>query len=258
MMPKAMRMMMLDKNRRYQEPGANYRGSMNEAPVGRGYKRYSDGRFAPHNGGPEMEIENRFRDRRGREHYDNGRYAPLRSAYDGGSMGGYDSGSMTDRMPPIYDTGTGYRYDGGGNRMIGFAGGEMRSNYRMDASHHNRDEMEHRHSMKKPGYSNSDAEPMTKEKAQQWIRKMKHADGSSGEHWSFDQTSQVMKQRNIDCDPVEFYATMNMLWSDYSRVADRFGVSSLDYWAELAKAFLMDKDAVEDKLAMYYACIVKK
>lgn len=253
-----MKMMMLDKARR-ERPEMEYRPEMNGNPMSRQYRRYSDGRFAPRYGGTEIEIENRFRDRRGREHYNNGRYAPVRSAYDGGSMGGYDEGQMTDRMPPIYDTGTGYRYDGGGNRMIGFAGGnELQSNYRTDATHHNRDEMEHRTSTRKPGYSNSEVQPMTKEKAQHWIRSLKNADGSTGEHWTYDQTSQVMKQRNIDCDPVEFYATMNMLWSDYGRVAEKFGVSNVEYWAELSKAFLTDKDAIEDKLSIYYDCIVKK
>ena len=253
-----MKMMMLDKARR-ERPEMEYRPKMNGDPMNRQYRRYSDGRFAPRYGGTEIEIENRFRDRLGREHYNNGRYAPVRSAYDGGSMGGYDEGQMTDRMPPIYDTGTGYRYDGGGNRMIGFAGGnELQSNYHTDASHHNRDEMEHRTSTRKPGYSNSEVQPMTKEKAQHWIRSLKNADGSTGEHWTYDQTSQVMKQRNIDCDPVEFYATMNMLWSDYGRVAEKFGVSNVEYWAELSKAFLTDKDAIEDKLSIYYDCIVKK
>lgn len=263
-MTPGMKMMMLDKSRRERtemgyRPEMNYRPEMTSEPMSRQYRRYSDGRFAPRSGGTEIEIENRFRDRRGREHYNNGRYAPMRSAYDGSPVGGYDEGQMTDHMPPIYDTGTGYRYDGGGNRMIGFAGGqEMQSNYRMDATHKNRDEMEHRYSTKKPGFSESDIQPMTKEKAQQWVRKMKNSDGTTGEHWSFDQTSQVMKQRNIDCDPVEFYAAMNMLWSDYGKVAERFGVSNVDYWAEISKAFLMDKDAMEDKLALYYECIVKK
>lgn len=119
-------------------------------------------------------------------------------------------------------------------------------------------QMEHRTGMKKPGYSGSDVQPMTRENAKQWVQKMKHADGTTGEHWTYDQTYQVMKQRNIDCDPVEFYATMNMLWSDYGKVAEKFGVSNVEYWAELSKAFLLDKDAVEDKLSVYHECIVKK
>ena len=68
----------------------------------------------------------------------------------------------------------------------------------------------------------------------------------------------VMKQRGIDCDPAEFYATMNMLWSDYGAVAKKFGVDSVEYWSELSKSFLKDKDAEDDKLALYYECIVKK
>ena len=56
-----------------------------------------------------------------------------------------------------------------------------------------------------------------------WVQKMKNSDGSTGEHWSFDQTYQLMKQRNIDCEPAEFYAAMNMLWSDYGKVAEKFG-----------------------------------
>lgn len=257
-MTPGMKMMMLNKTRKSGDmDGRDYRYGMGEQPMNRGYKRNSNGRFAPHNGGTE--IENRFRDRRGREHYDSGRYAPMRSAYDGGSMGGYDGGEMMHPIPPIHESGTGYRYDGGGNRMIGFAGGkELQSNYRMDASHQNRDEMEHRTSTKKPGYSGSDVQPMNREKAQQWVRKMKNADGSTGEHWTYDQTTQVMKQRNIDCDPAEFYATMNMLWSDYGKVAEKFGVSNVEYWAELSKAFLMDKDAEDEKLMLYYECIVKK
>ena len=87
---------------------------------------------------------------------------------------------------------------------------------------------------------------------------MKHADDSSGEHWTIDQTSQVMKQRNIECDPVEFYTAMNMLWSDYFKVAEKFGASNVESWAEMSKAILMDKDAVEEKLAVYHECIVKK
>lgn len=256
-MTPGMKMMMLDKARRGEMRG-NPRYEMTEEPMNRGYKRHKNGRFAPHSGGDEMsmEIENRFRDRQGPQYYGNGRGDSVRAERDDGVRNGYEP--MDRYMPPIHETSTGYRYDGGGNRMIGFAGGEMRSDYRMDASHQNRDEMEHRTSTKKPGHSGSDVQPMNREKAQQWVRKMKNSDGSTGEHWSFDQTYQLMKQRNIDCDPAEFYATMNMLWSDYGKVAEKFGLTGVEFWAELSKAFLMDKDAEDGKLMLYYECIVKK
>lgn len=172
---------------------------------------------------------------------------------------------MENRMPPVYEdnmyyryNGAGYRRDGGGGRMIGFYGGEMGGNYPMDATHGNRDELAHYRSQKQGGHASSTVMPFDRKTAHEWVKKMKNADGSTGEHWTFEQTSQVMKQRGIDCDPAEFYATMNMLWSDYGAVAKKFGVDSVEYWSELSKSFLKDKDAEDDKLALYYECIVKK
>lgn len=259
------KMMMIHSAKR--ERGGAYRGTMEyrgnaefvggygREPEGRfrdggGRERYDNGRYAPRGGGYDMEPEDRFRDRRGREHYDNGRYAP-RGAYDDEPEG---------RMPPVYDGyNTGYRYDGGGNRMIGFSGGsEIQSNYRMDATHRSGDELEHRGGRKMAGHASSDVQPLDRETARGWVKRMKHADGSVGEHWTMDQTNQVMRQRGIDCEPEAFYAIMNAMWSDYSKVADKFGVNNVDFWAELTKAFLMDKDAVPDKAALYYECIVKK
>lgn len=99
---------------------------------------------------------------------------------------------------------------------------------------------------------------LDRKEAEQWVMNMENADGTKGGHWTYDQTQLLMKQRNIDCDPVEFYAAMNMLWSDYKKVVEKYGISGAEFWAELTKAFLTDKDAVENKLAIYHACIVKK
>lgn len=215
-------------------------------------KPIEDNYDSQHRGG-QMDVDSRFRDRRGREHYDNGRFAPMRSAYDADG---------TDRMPPVYDTH--YRYDGGyrmngsGDRMIGFYGGEIGADYRMDATHKPHDELAHYRSQKQSGHASSADRPLDRQQAQEWVRKMKHSDGSSGEHWTYDQTHQVMKQRNIDCEPAEFYATMNMLWSDYGAVAKKYGVDNVEFWAELSKSFLMDKDAEANKLMLYYECVVKK
>jgi len=195
-----------------------------------------------HSGG--YGVENRFRDRRGREHYNNGRFAPVRNAYDGGSMtGDYD---VENRMPPVYNPGE-YRNDDSGGRMIGFYGGmggqDELSTYR------------NKHQM---GHAGSSPDPFDRKKAHEWVKKMKNADGSTGEHWTLEQASQVLKQKGFECDPAEFYATMNMLWSDYGTVAKRYGTDNVEFWAEMAKSFLMDKDAEDDKLALYYECIVKK
>ena len=51
--------------------------------------------------------------------------------------------------------------------------------------------------------------------------------------------------------------TMNMMYSDYYDVARKFGVNAPEFYAELARAFLMDKDGPgpEEKLCAYYRCI---
>ena len=43
----------------------------------------------------EGRIDNRFRDGRGRDHYDNGRFAPMRSEYDGGMQMGHGTSYPT-------------------------------------------------------------------------------------------------------------------------------------------------------------------
>ena len=119
------------------------------------------------------------------------------------------------------------------------------------------EKMEDSHSEMRPAPYREDS-VFDLHKAKTWVGSMKNADGSTGEHWTFEQTSQVMKQRNMECSPIEFYATMNMLWSDYGKIAEKFGVSNIDYWAEMSRAFLMDRDAVHNKLAHYYECIAQK
>lgn len=205
---------------------------------GKVYDRPAEGNYG---------VENR-RDSRGR-------YAP-RNAYEGGQYRmGHDDGWV---VKPIHqEMGNRYRMGDDGGRMIGFDGGDMRGGYRMEA-HYGREDELGKYRKQKQGHAHSDGGGFDRKKAQEWTREMKNADGSSGEHWTFEQTSQAMKQRGVECDPVEFYATMNMLWSDYGAVAKKYGVDKLEFWAELSKAFLMDEDAEEGKLELYYECIVGK
>lgn len=67
----------------------------------------------------------------------------------------------------------------------------------------------------------------------------------------------MRKQHGYSLDPVEFYAAMNMCYSDYCEVARAFGVNSVGFYAELANAFLDDKDANDGKIALYYEYIAK-
>lgn len=53
----------------------------------------------------------------------------------------------------------------------------------------------------------------------------------------------------IDCDPVMFYAGMNVMCSDYCKAAEKANCSSANLFVCMAKAFLEGKDAKPHKLA---------
>ena len=104
-------------------------------------------------------------------------------------------------------------------------------------------------------------EPFDRETATRWAEHMQNADGTVGPHWTMDQTSAVADASGIQHDIPRwvFGVTMNMMYSDYYDVARKFGVNVPEFYAELAREFLMDKDGPgpEEKLCAYYRCIVK-
>lgn len=93
--------------------------------------------------------------------------------------------------------------------------------------------------------------PMTRQAAQDWVSHMENADGSQGGHWAMEQTEQVRTQRGFDCDPLQFWVAMNMMYSDYCTAAKKNGANNLDFYADMAKAFLDDRDAKPEKLEWY-------
>lgn len=99
--------------------------------------------------------------------------------------------------------------------------------------------------------------PFTKDMALEWTSLMKNSDGSTGPHWTIDQTKQVMAQRGINCNPNDFYAVLNSLYSDFGEVFKKHGVSKMDFYADMAKAWIKDSDAVPDKAAAYFEYVVK-
>ena len=99
---------------------------------------------------------------------------------------------------------------------------------------------------------------LTIEDAKRWTSKMQNADGTTGSHWTLEQTQDVAKQRNITCDPNDFWAVMNMMYSDYCQVAKRQSVDTPGFYADMAKAFLEDSDAADGKAYLYWDCIADK
>lgn len=218
----------------------------------------------------DFDVEDRFRDRRGREHYDNGRYAP-RSEYDEpesrrDSRGRYARSAyeeerpehrdnVTQFVPPVYERV--YK----AMNPIGFVAGspkEMEHTYRNDARYYPRSEMEGSSGHMDRGGASAQGAELDMAMAEEWMHGLRNEDGTHGAHWTMEQAKQVMAQRKIECDPVEFWVALNIMYSDYAPVFKKHGVGDrVDIYADMAKAFLEDKDAAPGKLAEYYLHVVQ-
>lgn len=186
------------------------------------------------------DVDNRFRDNQGREHYNNGRYAPQNTMpYYYPPYGGY---------PEMRTT-----------RPIGFERGSEPTMGGADATVPHYNEMERMPGNRaiSGGAESRTEPPFNMQIAQEWMRGMQNEDGTTGPHWSMEQTNKIMEQRAVNEDPVKFWAAMNMIYSDFINVAKHLGVSNIDFYVEMAKAFLDDKDVSGDKMGKYYAYVVK-
>ncbi len=104
---------------------------------------------------------------------------------------------------------------------------------------------------------------LTPEMVAAWAAGMINTDGTKGAHWTIEQTTSVAEQNGVMFDhitPEEFYIAMNAMYSDYGKTLMKAGVADVSVFAELAKDFLFDADAVSPskKLCDYYKYIVKK
>lgn len=101
-----------------------------------------------------------------------------------------------------------------------------------------------------------------REIAMRWTQNMENADGTTGPHWSMDQTTAVADGMGIQPHEIPHWAwgvTLNMMYSDYYPVAVEFGLNRPEFYAALAKAFLLDKDGPgpERKLMEYYEHVAR-
>ena len=98
----------------------------------------------------------------------------------------------------------------------------------------------------------------TENDAKAWTARMENEDGTTGPHWTMGQTDAVATASGIHVDKPTFWACLNMMYSDYYSVAAKYGLDRPEFYADLAKAFLMDKDAggPEEKMAGYYNGVV--
>ena len=105
----------------------------------------------------------------------------------------------------------------------------------------------------------SEASTFTEDDARRWTEHMENDDGSMGAHWTLEQTTAVANSIGEHVDPWIWFAALNMEYSDNFDVAQKYGLDRPEYYADLAKAFLFDKDGggPEAKIAGYYHGIVE-
>jgi hypothetical protein len=227
--------------------------------------------------------DSRFRDRDGREHYNDGRFAPMNRGGDYGGdpmdrggdgyprsayMEPYSHYPITPYVPPVYrredwQSRKGHRP----MNKIGFSvDGEMEPlpqelghDYPMSAGYKGREEMSRRQGS---GYDMGQGPKVmpvfNRQMAEEWVSQMQNSDGTRGPHFSTEKAKEVMKQYNVDCDPLEFYVVLNSLYSDYDQALKKNNASNLELYACLAKAWIEDKDAVPNKAAAYYTYVVQR
>ena len=97
------------------------------------------------------------------------------------------------------------------------------------------------------------SQPVDERTARMWVSKM---DG--GEHFKLEHTEQLRGSTCPECERWEFYVAMNAMYHDHCESAKKFGTDKPEYYAHLAKEFLMDKDAGPHKLRTYMETIPKK
>ena len=235
-MKPAMRMLAMDKLRQTdQQPRSEYGSTQNRRMIG--YDRDYGREHTPSSG-----------------NYNNGRHMPPMDTYGGGYGGGYegpesrrrrDSRGRFAMMEDDYDEPQGYRPRMMGGNSYGdiYAEGKIYAPGAMNKP---------MGGMMGGMMGGNMSEPVDEHTARMWVQRM---DG--GEKFKPEQTDQFRAALCPHCDKWEYYTAINAMYSDYCETAKKMGMDKPEFYANLAKDFLNDKDAGPHKLRKYMETIPK-
>lgn len=154
-------------------------------------------------------------------------------------------------------------YEGGGNydTYNGFPSDRYDGNYRNNRNGRTEMTMGNTHAGQQMDMGMASVEeyleePITIGEAMRWAENLE-----GGAHFKTDEVKQIAEQMGIPANGdkfAEFYAVTNALYSDYNKVMKTYGLDDVQLYAKLAKAWIHDKDAVENKSAVYYRFIVEE
>lgn len=94
----------------------------------------------------------------------------------------------------------------------------------------------------------------TREDAEKWVSHMENEDGTTGPHWSMSQTDAVANVAGVHEKSYVWWAVLNAMYSDHYNTAIKYGLDRPEFYADLARDFIYDKDGggAENKTAKYY------
>lgn len=90
-------------------------------------------------------------------------------------------------------------------------------------------------------------EHLTEDMAHKWVENMENKDGTKGAHWTIEQAKSHVGHHNL----ADFYAVLNMMYSDY--YSPSFDTST---YVRLAEDWLNDPDVGAGKTLKYYYYVV--
>lgn len=112
-------------------------------------------------------------------------------------------------------------------------------------------------------YAGDYGEKLTKDELEEWKKKLlKEVDETEKQFFTKERISQKAKQMGVemkDYSEEELVVATAMVYTDYKKTAKKYIGNNMDFYIELARDWLEDKDAAVkggEKLAIYYDCIV--
>ena len=266
-MKPGMKMLMMDRMQRQPESNRSEYGGGNRRMIGYdrdrsgnantpNYGNYGGGSTGYGEGYSRDMVENRRRrDSRGRYMEGEDWVENVYEGYTGMRSGdGYEG-----RSPGTGDAGIRRRYEHSIRRMND---GEEEGDYAMKPSNYGGDTYAHgaahapnatNHISGSVSHMKSNYfEPVDEKTARKWVKKM---DG--GEYFDPEDAEQMREEICPECRMWEFYVAINAMHSDFCATAKSTGMDTPEFYAHLAKDFLMDKDAKPNKLRLYMETIPK-
>ena len=145
------------------------------------------------------------------------------------------------------------------NRPDGGYGNVSYFMHKTDPMNH-RDGKENFDQPRQIGFQQHEKDGLDKETVMGWVEDMEDGEGVKGGKYTWHQTQQYAMNMGITGQQrlLEMYWAMNAMYADFHKVAKKFGVDKPDFYAHMAKCFIEDPDAVDNKVEEYVKHIVKR